>query len=48
MSAIAFQSVSKVYQTAKGPFQALNNVSLDIEEGSSLAYSGPMARARLL
>ena len=41
MSAIAFQSVSKVYQTAKGPFQALNNVSLDIEEGEFFGLLGP-------
>ena len=41
MSAIAFQSVSKVYQTAKGPFQALNNVSLQIEEGEFFGLLGP-------
>ena len=41
MSAIAFQSVSKVYQTAKGPFQALNNVNLDIEEGEFFGLLGP-------
>ena len=41
MSAIAFQSVSKVYQTAKGPFQALNNVSLNIEEGEFFGLLGP-------
>jgi ABC-2 type transport system ATP-binding protein len=41
MSAIAFQSVSKVYQTAKGPFQALNQVSLDIEEGEFFGLLGP-------
>ena len=41
MSAIAFQSVSKVYQTSKGPFQALNNVSLDIEEGEFFGLLGP-------
>ncbi|WP_395025469.1 ABC transporter ATP-binding protein [Comamonas odontotermitis] len=41
MSAIAFQSVSKVYQTAKGSFQALNNVNLDIEEGEFFGLLGP-------
>ncbi len=41
MSAIAFQTVSKVYQTAKGPFQALNNVSLRIEEGEFFGLLGP-------
>ncbi|MEN5180494.1 ABC transporter ATP-binding protein [Comamonas testosteroni] len=41
MSAIAFQSVSKVYQTAKGPFQALNNVNLVIEEGEFFGLLGP-------
>ena len=41
MSAIDFQSVSKVYQTAKGPFQALNNVSLTIEEGEFFGLLGP-------
>ena len=41
MSAIAFQSVSKVYQTAKGPFQALNNVNLQIEEGEFFGLLGP-------
>ena len=41
MSAIDFQSVSKVYQTAKGPFQALNNVSLQIEEGEFFGLLGP-------
>ena len=30
MPAVSFQAVSKTFSTPKGPFQALNNVSLDI------------------
>lgn len=41
MSAVSFQSVSKTYSTPKGDFQALNNVSLDIEEGDFFGLLGP-------
>ena len=41
MPAVSFQSVSKTYQTAKGPFQALKGVSLDIEEGEFFGLLGP-------
>jgi ABC-2 type transport system ATP-binding protein len=41
MSAVSFQSVSKTYSTPKGDFQALNNVSLDIEEGEFFGLLGP-------
>ena len=41
MPAVSFQSVSKTYQTPKGPFQALKSVSLDIEEGEFFGLLGP-------
>ncbi|MGE8318114.1 MAG: ABC transporter ATP-binding protein [Comamonas sp.] len=41
MSAVSFQSVSKIYPTARGPFQALNQVSLDIAEGEFFGLLGP-------
>ena len=41
MPAISFQSVSKTYATARGEFKALNNVSLDIEEGEFFGLLGP-------
>jgi ABC-2 type transport system ATP-binding protein len=41
MPAVSFQSVSKTYQTPKGPFNALNQVSLDIEEGEFFGLLGP-------
>lgn len=41
MPAVSFQSVSKTYPTPKGPFQALNQVSLDIEEGEFFGLLGP-------
>ncbi len=41
MPAVSFQSVSKTYQTPKGPFQALDHVSLDIEEGEFFGLLGP-------
>mgnify|MGYP001580480126 CR=1 FL=1 len=41
MPAVSFQSISKTYQTPKGPFQALKSVSLDIEEGEFFGLLGP-------
>ncbi|MCJ0765005.1 ABC transporter ATP-binding protein [Variovorax terrae] len=41
MPAISFQSVSKTYSTAKGPFKALDGVSFDIEEGEFFGLLGP-------
>ena len=41
MTAVSFQSVSKTYRTPKGDFQALNQVSLDIEEGEFFGLLGP-------
>ncbi|MGD9772627.1 ABC transporter ATP-binding protein [Diaphorobacter sp.] len=41
MNAISFQSVSKTFATPRGPFQALDNVSLDIEEGEFFGLLGP-------
>ena len=41
MPAVSFQAVSKTFSTPKGPFQALNNVSLDIEEGEFFGLLGP-------
>jgi ABC-2 type transport system ATP-binding protein len=41
MSAISFQSVSKIFQTARGSFQALDNVCFDIEEGEFFGLLGP-------
>jgi ABC-2 type transport system ATP-binding protein len=40
-AAVSFQSVSKTYATPKGPFQALHQVSLDIEEGEFFGLHGP-------
>ena len=39
--AISFQSVSKTFQTAKGAFQALHEVSFDIQEGEFFGLLGP-------
>ena len=41
MPAVAFQSVSKIYASARGPFQALDGVSFDIEEGEFFGLLGP-------
>ena len=41
MPAVSFQAVSKTFTTPKGPFQALNDVSLDIEEGEFFGLLGP-------
>lgn len=41
MPAISFQSVSKTYSTARGSFQALSDVSFDIEEGEFFGLLGP-------
>jgi len=41
MHAISFQSVSKTYNTAKGPFKALDGVSFDIEQGEFFGLLGP-------
>ncbi|MBI5275249.1 MAG: ABC transporter ATP-binding protein [Burkholderiales bacterium] len=41
MPAIAFQSVSKTYPSARGPFQALDGVSFDIEQGEFFGLLGP-------
>ena len=41
MPAIAIQSLSKTYATAKGDFQALKEVSLDIAEGEFFGLLGP-------
>ncbi len=41
MVAVSFQSVSKIFPTPKGPFQALDGVSLDIEEGEFFGLLGP-------
>ena len=39
--AIYFQSVSKTFQNAKGAFQALHEVSFDIQEGEFFGLLGP-------
>ena len=41
MPAISFQTVSKTYSTPRGPFCALDNVSLDIEQGEFFGLLGP-------
>jgi len=41
MPAISFQSVSKTFQTARGPFQALDGVSFVIEQGEFFGLLGP-------
>jgi ABC-2 type transport system ATP-binding protein len=41
MPAISFQSVSKTFQGARGDVHAVDNVSLDIEEGEFFGLLGP-------
>lgn len=41
MPAISFQSVAKTYATPRGPFQALDGVSFDIEPGEFFGLLGP-------
>ena len=41
MPAISFQSVSKTYSSARGPFQALDSVSFDIQQGEFFGLLGP-------
>ena len=41
MPAISFQSVSKIYTTARGPFQALDGVRFDIDDGEFFGLLGP-------
>jgi ABC-2 type transport system ATP-binding protein len=41
MPAISFQSVSKTYTSAKGPFKALDGVSFDIQQGEFFGLLGP-------
>ena len=41
MPAISFQSVSKTYSTARGSFQALDDVSFDIQQGEFFGLLGP-------
>ena len=41
MPAVSFQAVTKTFSTPKGPFQALQQVSLDIEEGEFFGLLGP-------
>ncbi len=39
--AVSFQSVCKTYSTAQGPFQALDGVGFDIQEGEFFGLLGP-------
>jgi ABC-2 type transport system ATP-binding protein len=41
MPAISFQSVFKTFQTARGPFQALDGVRFDIQDGEFFGLLGP-------
>ncbi|HEX2545527.1 MAG TPA: ABC transporter ATP-binding protein [Ramlibacter sp.] len=41
MPAVSFQSVSKVFTTARGSFRALDGVGFDIEEGEFFGLLGP-------
>jgi len=40
-SAISIEGISKTYNTAKGPFEALKNVSFQIEQGEFFGLLGP-------
>jgi len=49
MSALSFQSVSKTYPPRSAgaqPFQALDRVSLEVEEGEFFGLLGPNGRAK--
>lgn len=39
--ALSFQSVSKVYTTSRGPFQALDGISFEIQPGEFFGLLGP-------
>ena len=41
MPAVRFQQVSKTYQNSRGSFQALDDVSFDIDEGEFFGLLGP-------
>ena len=41
MPALSFQTVCKTYSTPRGPFQALDGVSLEIQEGEFFGLLGP-------
>ncbi len=41
MPAISFQSVSKTFSTARGPFQALDGVRFDVHKGEFFGLLGP-------
>jgi ABC-2 type transport system ATP-binding protein len=41
MPAVAFESVSKTYQSARGPVRALDSVSFNIEDGEFFGLLGP-------
>ena len=41
MTAISFEAVSKVFQTPRGPLQALDSVSLSVQEGEFFGLLGP-------
>lgn len=41
MTAVTFQSVSKIFTTSHGPFQALHDVSFEIAEGEFFGLLGP-------
>ena len=40
-SAISIEGIGKTYNTAKGPFEALKNVSFQIEQGEFFGLLGP-------